>query len=204
MTDTLQQQLIIARKEQILAAAAVVFAAKGFHATTIRDIARQAGIADGTIYNYFGSKTALLTGIFEQMRERVLRQNPLPAPETLDLPAFIRLFIQQPLLALRGDNFALFRIILAELPVNEELRTLYHTQIMQPTLHLAEAYFTAQVAQRGIAPEDARLILRAIAGMVQGLLLQYILGDELLTEQWEQLPELLSGLLLHGLGPDPD
>ena len=46
-----------------------MFAQKGFHPTTTKDIAKEAGIAEGTIYNYFESKTALLIGIFDLMRE---------------------------------------------------------------------------------------------------------------------------------------
>jgi AcrR family transcriptional regulator len=53
MTAPIQQQLIYARKNQILNAAAAVFAEKGFQPTTIHNIANVAGIADGTIHNYF-------------------------------------------------------------------------------------------------------------------------------------------------------
>jgi AcrR family transcriptional regulator len=47
------------RREQIMAAAKEVFARKGFHATTIADIAKQAGLAYGSIYWYFDSKEEL-------------------------------------------------------------------------------------------------------------------------------------------------
>ena len=54
--DPIQQLLISARRHQILDAATTVFAEKGFHRATIKDIVRQAGIIDGTIYIYFASK----------------------------------------------------------------------------------------------------------------------------------------------------
>ncbi|ETW23782.1 TetR/AcrR family transcriptional regulator [Mycobacterium gastri] len=47
------------RRDQIMAAAKGVFARKGFHATTIADIAKQAGLAYGLIYWYFESKDDL-------------------------------------------------------------------------------------------------------------------------------------------------
>ncbi len=62
--DPIQAQLIAARRNQILDAAAKVFAEKGFHPTTIKDIAAEAGIAHGTIYNYFENKTALRCSAF--------------------------------------------------------------------------------------------------------------------------------------------
>ncbi|KZS59851.1 TetR family transcriptional regulator [Mycobacterium kansasii] len=47
------------RRDQIMAAAKEVFARNGFHATTIADIAKQAGLAYGLIYWYFESKDDL-------------------------------------------------------------------------------------------------------------------------------------------------
>jgi AcrR family transcriptional regulator len=47
------------RRDEIMAAAKEVFARKGFHATTIADIAKQAGLAYGLIYWYFDSKDEL-------------------------------------------------------------------------------------------------------------------------------------------------
>lgn len=199
MSDPIQQQLIAARKNQILDAAAVTFAEKGFHQTTIRDIARQAGIADGTIYNYFANKSELLLGIFERMKGSVMQDNPPPGPEEMDFPTFVRSALYHPLMAIKGDNFALFRIILSEMMVNEELRGLYYRQIQEPMLATAEAYFHQQAVERGMDPVQASLTVRAISGMMLGLILEYILGDTLLAEHWEQLPDVLGDLILKGL-----
>ncbi|HXY65648.1 MAG TPA: TetR/AcrR family transcriptional regulator [Mycobacterium sp.] len=47
------------RRDEIMAAAKQVFARKGFHSTTIADIAKQASLAYGSIYWYFDSKDEL-------------------------------------------------------------------------------------------------------------------------------------------------
>ena len=49
-------QMIEARRTQILMGAAQVFAKKGFHKATTKEIAQAAGVAEGTIYNYFKNK----------------------------------------------------------------------------------------------------------------------------------------------------
>ncbi|HMV66224.1 MAG TPA: TetR/AcrR family transcriptional regulator [Myxococcota bacterium] len=54
-----------ARRRQILAAAARVFARHGFEATRIHDIAREAGVAYGLVYHYFGSKQDLLDTVID-------------------------------------------------------------------------------------------------------------------------------------------
>jgi AcrR family transcriptional regulator len=62
------------RREEILGAAKAVFAAKGFHATTIADVARAAGISYGSVYWYFESKDALFHELMDE-QERALRHH---------------------------------------------------------------------------------------------------------------------------------
>jgi AcrR family transcriptional regulator len=201
LTDPIQQQLQLARKAQILDAAAVVFAEKGFHPTTIRDIAKQAGIADGTVYNYFDSKSALLVGLFERMRDTILQTSQLPASAQAPEDLLMGLFLQHPLMMLRADNFALLRIVIAEMMVNEELRTLFYQQILLPTLEIGEATFAQWGTARNLSADEVRLLVRSVAGMVLGLILTHIMGDPLLQKEWERLPALLSQMILHGVGP---
>ena len=54
------------KKERILAAAEDTFAKKGYFETTIAEIAREAGVAEGTIYEYFANKKDLLYAVPEK------------------------------------------------------------------------------------------------------------------------------------------
>lgn len=60
------------RQEEILQAAIRVLAVKGFQQTKIRDIAKEAGVADGTIYLYYKNKDELLVRLFEEVMQQVL------------------------------------------------------------------------------------------------------------------------------------
>jgi TetR/AcrR family transcriptional regulator, fatty acid metabolism regulator protein len=60
------------KRTLITDAAIEVFADKGFHQARIADIARQAGVADGTIYLYFKNKEDLLLSVFEQKMDELL------------------------------------------------------------------------------------------------------------------------------------
>lgn len=60
------------KRERILDSAIKVFAEKGFGGSRVSDVARAAGVADGTIYLYFDSKDALLIAIFEEKMARVI------------------------------------------------------------------------------------------------------------------------------------
>lgn len=58
------------RQQRILEAALAAFNARGFSNTTMQQIADEAELAVGTLYNYYDSKDELLVGIFrEQMRQ---------------------------------------------------------------------------------------------------------------------------------------
>ena len=60
------------RRESLLAAAKAVFAREGYHRATVRDIAREAGVATGTFYLYFSSKEACLLGLIEEFYRRLM------------------------------------------------------------------------------------------------------------------------------------
>ncbi len=55
------------KRERILEAAVKVFAKKGYFAAKVAEIARKAGVADGTIYLYFRNKEDILVSLFEQV-----------------------------------------------------------------------------------------------------------------------------------------
>jgi AcrR family transcriptional regulator len=72
-----------ARREDILAAAKKVFASKGYHATTIADIAKQAGVAYGSVYWYFTSKDELFHELMTS-EEQALRSHLATALAGID------------------------------------------------------------------------------------------------------------------------
>lgn len=202
MRDSVQEQLIAARRNQILDAAIKVFAEKGFHPATIRDIAREAGIADGTIYNYFESKTALMLGIFDRMNESDQRDVDLSKLTEGDFRAFMKAYLRHRLMVIKADNFQVFKVVISETLVNQELRELHYRKIVEPTFAIAEKYFQGWAEQHILKPIDISLTMRAIAGMVLGLIVQYIMGDKSLEAKWDELPDFLTALILDGLGSD--
>jgi TetR/AcrR family fatty acid metabolism transcriptional regulator len=54
------------KRRRILRAAITVFARNGYHASKVSDVAREAGVAYGLVYHYFGSKEQLLDTIFRR------------------------------------------------------------------------------------------------------------------------------------------
>ena len=94
-------------------------------------------------------------------------------------------------MALLWPNAEIFRAVLPELLVNGELRKQYYEQVLAPTIAVGEQFFQRQNEQPQIS---IPLTVRAIAGTLLGLLMLQLLGDEVLAEQWEELPEVLTTL----------
>ena len=77
---------------RIIAAATKVFARKGFFHAKVSDIAREAQVADGTIYLYFENKDDVLISLFEEQMKVVLENMVQQLSMETDAPAKIRRF----------------------------------------------------------------------------------------------------------------
>jgi AcrR family transcriptional regulator len=72
MTMGATPAVVSERREEILAIAAELFAARGFATTTVRDIADAAGILSGSLYHHFDSKESMVDEILRRFLDEVL------------------------------------------------------------------------------------------------------------------------------------
>lgn len=72
MRDAVREESRAAYREAILAAAERTFGRLGFHDAKMADIAAEAGVAAGTVYNYFKNKDEVFASILQRGQERVL------------------------------------------------------------------------------------------------------------------------------------
>jgi AcrR family transcriptional regulator len=100
-------------KGKILEAAAELFDRQGFAATTMEEVAHQADVGVGTVYNYFKSKDRLLLGVFVEATEELLSEG--------------REVVSDP-----GDDGA--QAVCRLLAVYERMSTMFGKQVMRETL----------------------------------------------------------------------
>ena len=200
VSDPVQAQLIAARRTQILDAATQVFAEKGFHRATIRDVAQAAGVADGTIYNYFTNKTDLLIGLLDRLNASEQRPADFRAANAGPFAGFTRAYLDQRMATLWA-NTDLLRAVLPEVLANPAVRDRYFTQIIAPTLTIGEDYIQALATSGQIRAVDPALLTRLLAGMVLGVLVVQLLGDTYLEAHWREIPDMLTTVLVQGLDP---
>ena len=77
-----------ATRQKILDAAQALFRTTGYESTTTRDIARAAGIATGTLFNYFPTKEAIVTGLIVDSQSRSAHGSHSEPHESLEEALF--------------------------------------------------------------------------------------------------------------------
>ncbi len=199
-SDSIREQLIEARRNQILDAAAAVFAEKGFHRATTKEIAETAGVSEGTIYNYFDSKADLLIGIMTRLAELENLGQELTGALQSDARDFLVAIFRQRM-GMVQRKVETIQAIMPEILVNPALRERFYQQFVQPTTTLFEQYIRARIELGHIRPLNVPLAVRIVQSMFIGLLISRILGDELLQSGWDDLPEVVATLLFDGLSP---
>lgn len=197
-TAARRERRIAARREQILDAAAKVFAEKGFHAATTREIADAADVSEGTIYNYFASKEDLLFGImgrlvelasFDEMLDQSLFTEP--GDFLVALLHFRYGFNQQ--------HRAMIQAILSEILINPVLAERYREQVMAPLLALVEGHLQTRMEAGQLRPVDTSLLASFFAAFLLGLATLFILGDLQDQETWDALARFSARVIFDGL-----
>jgi len=164
------------KKRLILNSAIRVFARKGFYNARIKEIARQAKVADGTIYLYFKNKDDILISIFE---DRIGKLNEK------------MLEISSMNISCREKIFKIIELQLGNVRGHRDLAEVITINLRQSNRFLKE--FAAPLFNRyldimaGIIEDGqkrgefsqkypARIIATSLFGAIDGLLLTWVLG----------------------------
>ena len=195
---TRQERKFVDRWEQILKSAAILFAMKGYHRTTTKEIAEAADISEGTLYNYFESKNDLLFGIVGQLAKSQEEEDWLNSSPSSDLRQFFTSLLRQ-----RGgyaeQNQAMLQAVLSEILADAQLRERFYQQVVLPTLQMIEKQLQLRVQLGQIRPIDVPMTARFVAAVWNGLFLMRVLGDPLTRDQWDELSEVITTITFDGV-----
>lgn len=185
------------RRGQIMAAASRVFAAQGYHRTTVRQIAQAAGLADGTIYLYFKSKQDLLVALLGQLGRVNERATDFAQLASTDARAFTAAYTRRRFAELREWR-QLFAAVFPEVLADASLRAAFLAQ-SAPAYAAADAELARREDEGELGAVDPRLLARVTSATVLGLLVLDVLGEPVVTARWEELPDVLTTLWFDGL-----
>jgi TetR/AcrR family fatty acid metabolism transcriptional regulator len=194
------------KRHRILDAALKVFAERGFYNAKVAEVARQAGVADGTIYLYFANKDDLLISLFEDRMEFLIQRlrEDLAKLEG-DAPSKIRRMIHLHLL-LAEEAPALAEFITVELRQSAKFVKEYDNPRFMQYLGILRDLIVQGQQEGSIAEHlDARTVSRAIFGSLDELLLSLTLASRRKKMNLIQAGDDLADLFLFGITrPTPE
>ncbi|UOZ03969.1 TetR/AcrR family transcriptional regulator [Amycolatopsis sp. WQ 127309] len=160
-----------ARREQVLTAAAVLFGERGFHGSSMGELARRAGMSVGHIYHYFENKDAIIEALVD--REMAQRPGALaglsqPAGDEQSVVAQLENEVRR---VLERERLALWLEILAEAARNPQIAAKLHAAD-----DVASERLTAAVSARlpGLSRRAAAERAGAVAALFQGLIVRSV------------------------------
>lgn len=189
----LQEKVNALKRDAILDAAAAVFAEGDFHRATIKAIADRAGVADGTVYNHFANKDALVVALLERFTADPLGD----VLHGVSLESTVNAVTRDRLALLSPGTLQLFRAVLPEVIANPNLRALFRERVLEA----GSGDEAAMLERLGstMPPEFLRLHLKLHAAFVLGVVVLRLLDDPDLERHWGELPTLLEDFLKGGV-----
>jgi AcrR family transcriptional regulator len=173
---TTRGQAAADKRRQILDAAVLTFARRGFHACRVADIADQAGVAYGLVYHYFASKDEVLDTLFLErwtvLLERIREVDGQPMPPREKLAAIASFIVD----SYRRDPNLMKVIIVEVTRAANSFGARHMTEISEAYVLIARIVEKAQAEgtfRRQVAPQFAAL---AFYGAIEQVLTGWIFG----------------------------
>jgi TetR/AcrR family fatty acid metabolism transcriptional regulator len=166
------------KRDRILSAAERIFARHGFFAAKVSDVAKEAGVADGTIYLYFKSKDDILISLFERRMQQLnetLRAATAKVRSPRDqLRAFVKAYLQ-----LVHDEPSAAEVLTIELRQSSKFMKEYENPQFADFLRLLGGIITAAQDKGELSSAiPAHIAARMIFGMLDELALAWVLARQ--------------------------
>lgn len=181
-TKIQNEQIRVQKRMQIINSALEIFAQKGYHTTTIADIAKHAGIAKGLMYNYFTSKEELLHSILIEGYE-LITENFDPNHDGILEPHEMLLFINDLFGKLDNDRdyWRLYFSVTLQPGVIDDY---FHKEMLKkykPLFDMIIKYFEA----KGV--EDPYLEMVFAHSLIDGVFINFLYDKDYPLDKIKQL-----------------
>ncbi len=184
------------KRKLIMEAAIQVFSEKGYHNSKMEEIAVQAGIGKGTIYEYFPSKLQLLQDIMEQSFQLYDHSFQVGLNSGATLEETIRALVEGHL-RFCLENIDLTRIIFLETKVIDEELRIWAAQKRQQKARFLEDLLT-EAARRGeIRDRDPRVLTVVIGSIMSSLWVPLVTGDSIIDAA--ETARLVTDIIMNGI-----
>ena len=181
------------KRSRILKAAVKVFAQRGFYNAKVSQIAKNAGIADGTIYLYFKNKDEILISIFEEEMAKFISKVRKEIESEPDIKSKLRIFVKTHL-SFVEKNPKLAQVFQLELRQSNKFIKEYAGSKLKEYLNVA-GDIIAEGQRQGIIRKDIHpgLMKRALFGSLDEVATHWVLmknGKYDLEKSAEQIADI--------------
>lgn len=149
-----RHMLEVERRAHLIAAAADLFLHRGYHATTMDDIARCAGMSKKTVYQVFSSKSDLFDGLLSDWFAPFAA--PIEADDRPPRQVLTDALVRLANFALSERQVLLMRLLIAETSCSEEIATALDRQCIGRGKGALEQWLAAQAAGGGLTIDNPR------------------------------------------------
>lgn len=175
--------IALARREQILTAAAECFRRKGYHGAGMAEISKTAGMSAGHIYNYFESKEAIIESIIEKDMEEMFsifqKFEDHPGDVLAALLDGLNIGVQRHM---DTGSCVIDLDMMAEAGRNIKVATLLRETDIQARGRMRQLLTSERSALKDIDERELESRINVIFSMMAGLLLRKVLYPELTEE----------------------
>ena len=173
-------------RNEILSACVRVLSAKGLSGTTMEEVAREAGYATGSLYNYFPSKDDLLIAVCDQVHEYMIDVLRSPVPTGTSFPARLR-FVQDRFIETVEKNREV-HITLERLQFSAAMAEHFRSKL-ETTRALVRALLRQGVEEGFVPTEKLEKYVTYFMALADGLLRHWSLlgGDQSIRELMDEM-----------------
>jgi AcrR family transcriptional regulator len=181
----LKQKTAALRQQHILEAAISVFESHGYRGATIKNIAQESGVSDGTIYNVFENKEAILFAVLDALLRGSDGQKTDSVPD-------LEQMVSARWAELTPETLSMVRVIWSEALTDRALAERYLLRFMAPAVGGLEPILD-------VNSPFAVLEQRSALALFMGFTLLKLLGDPAVNENMKDVPHVITQLLTNGL-----
>lgn len=190
-------------QDRILNAAQRLFARQGFERTTTRELARIAGVAEGTLFRHFDSKKAILVAVATRGWVELLTDLLTELSEMGSYRAVAQL-MRRRMLSL-GSNADLLRVCFLEAQFHPDLRDRIQAEVITKMMDVAEAFVQTAIDRGIYRPLNPRIVAEVFLGMftIAGFSQATLLEPDASPQARQEMAETLADIFLRGVLADP-
>lgn len=186
-------------RSKILQASQKLFAHKGYNGTTTRDLAHEAGVAEGTIFRHFPHKKAILVELATQGWIEILTDLLTELSEMGSYKA-VGQVMRRRMLNLH-KNSDLMRVCFLEAQFHPELRDRIQSEVIAKMTDVAEAFFQDAMDKGIYRQMNPKFVAQVFLGMfaIAGFSYNTILGEGASPLAQKEMAEGLADIFLNGV-----